>query len=131
MIIVIVTMSFLSLAHGQTCKTLTDGKYKVQFNREFGGITYILVIKEGHFTEYKNGKETGGDVLLNEDCNLRLGYPTHLDTNTKNEVQNLLLKSDHPYFIFEKTTGKKLVFRLTGVGGPHVTSGTGKFIRLN
>ncbi len=88
---------------------------------------YILLIKQDRFKQFSGGKEINGKIELNEDCMLRLDYLVKWDTT--NNVQKLLGQSDKPFFKFEKTTGKRIRFRLTGYAGPHTTAGEGKFIK--
>jgi len=128
MILVISLQLFAILVQSQDCESLKDGDYKVKFKKGYGGVTYILKINKGRFTEIHGSDEISGDVSLNENCALRLDYPIKWDTT--NQLQKVLSKSNGPYFDFESTKGKKINFRLTGYGGPHVTSGEGVFVRL-
>jgi len=128
MILAIPLQLFAILVQSQDCESLKDGNYKVKFKKGYGGATYILKISSGRFTEIRGSDEISGDVLLNENCALRLDYPVKWDTT--NHLQKVLLKSDGPYFDFDGTKGKRINFRLTGYGGPHVTSGEGVFSRI-
>jgi len=119
---------FAILTHGQDCEKLPDGKYRVKFKRSYGGVNYILTIKQGRFLEIRDKQEVSGNVALNEGCALRLDYTIKWDTTI--QLQKVLSTSTPPYFDFQGTKGKRIKFRLTGYGGPHVTSGEGVFLRL-
>lgn len=115
--------------HGQDCAKLSDGKYKIKFSKQYGGSTYVLLLDCDHFTKIGKGQEIKGDVKINDDCILQLDH--HIKWDTTIVVQRVLSKSTQPYFKFHSTTGSTLKFRMTGYGGPHVTSGEGKFIRID
>jgi hypothetical protein len=127
-LLVIAIILFATLVQGQDCEKLKDGNYKVKFKKSYGGATYILNIKQNRFTEIHDNKEISGDIALNEDCALRLDYPIKWDTTI--QLQKVLSTSNPPYFDFQSTRGKRIRFRLTGYGGPHVTSGEGVFVKL-
>ena len=116
------------VTYGQACQKLSDGKYRVKFKKEFGGARYKLLLEGDHFTELREGEEIKGTVEINESCTLQLDYKIKWDTT--NRLQNVLSKSNQPSFIFESTQGKRLKFRLTGYGGPQVTSGEGVLVKL-
>lgn len=119
----------VNTTHGQDCQKLPDGKYRVKFDKQFGGVSYKLQLEGDRFIQLREGEETQGTVEINESCTLLLDYKIKWDTT--NELQRVLSKSRQPAFIFETTQGKRLRFRLTGYAGPHVTSGEGTFIKLN
>jgi hypothetical protein len=128
-ILVPALLLLVNLAQGQDCEKLTDGKYKVKFEKRYGGAKYILLLAGDSFTEIRDDQEIKGKIDVNEDCTLRLDYLTKPDTT--NAVQQLLSKSSKPYFEFEKTSGKKHKFRLTGYGGPHTTAGEGHAVKID
>ena len=117
-----------NFAHGQDCKKLDDGKYRVKFKKEYGGASYVLLLEGDHFTKLMGGREIKGKIDGNGDCTLRLNYMITSDTTT-NAVQRVLSKSSMPYFEFQTTRGRRLKFRLTGYAGPHTTSGEGQLIK--
>lgn len=120
-------MAHVARAHGQDCEELKDGKFKVKFNKEYGGARYLLSLEGNVFTEVRNGQEVKGQIAINENCNLRLDYATQPESVN---AENPLSKSSERYFEFERTLGKRLKFRLTGYGGPHTTAGEGQFVRI-
>lgn len=102
---------------------------KVKFKKRYGGAKYILLIDGKDFTEVKGDQEIKGRIDINEDCTLQFDYLIKPDT--ANAVGTLLSKSSKPYFDLKKTSGRKLKFRLTGYGGPHITAGEGYIIKIN
>ena len=118
-----------SISNAQECNELDDGRYKVKFKKlGYAAFEYILLIDNNTFIEYRDGKEFKGKIAENANCALRLDYLTNPDSLLG--VQKTVALSNQPYFEFSNTGGKKISFRWTGYGGPQVTSGKGKFIKL-
>lgn len=127
-IVIITILLKVNLVFGQDCDKLSDGKYKVKFDKQYGGGSYTLILEGDQFTETIKGKDFNGKVEINENCKLLLDHKMQLDTT--NAVQRVFFNSQQPYFEFEGTRGKKLRFRLTGFGGPHITAGTGAMTKV-
>jgi hypothetical protein len=64
----------VNTTYGQDCQKLPDGKYRVKFNKQFGGVAYKLLLEGDRFTELRKGEEIKGTVEINENCTLLLDY---------------------------------------------------------
>jgi hypothetical protein len=109
------------------CKRIPNGRYKVDITTE-GYEDFELIIDGEKFLKLTTDRKPASGTIEWLDCDFILNLEERADSlGMIRKTYNLL---GDPVYEIDKTTGKRIQFRLTRKANRHITINEGKLIKL-